>query len=320
MALDRKSHEPENRTITGPTDPPPAAPDTAPPEPREPGAHGPSSHLVAPESPRLGSPRAPGAPRLKHYRSRPRAAIRFVLQRVLFRAIVLATSRPSVTAAPGVHDLEGGFVVVSNHTSHLDAPIIAQGLPRRQARYLAAGVAYDYFFRVWHKRWFVRWLFNAFAIYRDGSRSSSDVPRALLSMGVPILVFPEGGRQADGRTAPFKTGTARLAMGANVPIVPTAVIGGYEAMPKGRSWPLPGRPPIRVAFGEPLMPLPGDSPAAWTARIESRIEELYDSGAHAIGVPGLADRDHGPGIYGDAATNDDVEGEKTRSTKEGECT
>lgn len=228
------------------------------------------------------------------YRSRWRAAVRMVLQRVLFRALVRSQVSQTVIVADGVKRLTGAFVVVANHTSHLDAPLLAEGLPRRQARFVSTGVAYDYFFKDWYKRWFVRWMFNAFPIDRDGSRRNAGMSRRLLRYGVPIVVFPEGTRQMTGRIADFKPGAAALATGVGVPVVPAALIGGYEAMPKGRSWPKPGRPPVAVVFGEPLTADPDESVTEFTARIRDRVQELYTT--HHDRILGPAPE---PGTAGD---------------------
>ncbi|WP_081770506.1 lysophospholipid acyltransferase family protein [Brevibacterium sp. VCM10] len=218
------------------------------------------------------------------YRSRTRSALRFLLQRVLFRGLVRSAITPTVSIAPGVRELDRGFLVIANHTSHLDAPMIAQSLPRRQSRFLATGVAYDYFFTVWHKRLFVRWLFNAFPIYREGSRGSANLPRALLRSGVPVLLFPEGSRQKSGTIADFKAGSIKLAVDASVPIVPAAVVGGFEAMPKGAAWPAAGRPPVHVAFGEPVTARDEESLSELTARVRQLVAELFAAGADDIGV------------------------------------
>lgn len=211
------------------------------------------------------------------YRSPWRAAIRMVLQRVLFRGLVRSQVRQTVVVPPAVSRLRGPFVLVANHTSHLDAPMLAEGLPRRQARYLSTGVASDYFFRVWYRRWFVRWMFNAFPIDRDGSRRNAGMSRRLLRHGVPILVFPEATRQMTGTMGEFKPGAAALAASIGVPVVPAALVGGYEAMPKGRNWPRPGRPPVGVIFGEPLRADPDESVTEFTARIRERVKDLYDT-------------------------------------------
>lgn len=74
---------------------------------------------------RDAAPPPPHAPSTAMYRSRARAALRFVLQRVLFRGLVRSTITPSARIDPEVRGLGGGFLVVANHTSHLDAPLIA---------------------------------------------------------------------------------------------------------------------------------------------------------------------------------------------------
>lgn len=219
---------------------------------------------------------------LKKYRSRWRSAMRFVLQRGVFRLVVRSAITPSTVVHRRVKSVRGPFVLVANHSSHTDAPLLAQGLPWAQARFLSTGVAADYFFRVWYRRFFVRALFNAFPIDRDGSRKNSGFSRRLLRSGVPILVFPEGTRQQTGRLGEFKPGGAALAISVGVPVIPAAMVGAREAMPKGRSWPVPGRPPVGVVFGEPLLAEEGESAAAFMERIRSSVKALYDENYETI--------------------------------------
>jgi 1-acyl-sn-glycerol-3-phosphate acyltransferase len=63
-------------------------------------------------------------------------------------------------------------------------------------------------------------------------------------------MYPEGSRTPDGRLYRGKTGIARLALSADVPVVPVGVVGTHYAMPGGRSWPVPGK--VEVRFGKPL--------------------------------------------------------------------
>lgn len=227
---------------------------------------------------------------LRKYISRSRAAVRFVLQRGLFRGVVNFALTQKVAVDPAAHRLDGAFVLVANHTSHVDAPLLAQGLPRRQAWVLATGVAKDYFFHVWYKRWFVRRLFNAYPVDRDGSGSNAGLSRRLLEVGGPILVFPEGTRQTSG-LGTFGTGAAANAIRAGVPVLPAAIIGGNEAMPKGTSWPTRGRPPVGVIVGRPFSAEVGESPQELTDRVRSAIQELYESNyAWVMGRPLAADR------------------------------
>lgn len=213
---------------------------------------------------------------LAKYRSGWRAAARFVLQRVLFRAVVNSAVTPQVQTHRRVKSIRGPFVLVANHTSHVDGPLLAMSLPWAQGRFLCTGTAADYWFDHWHRRIFVRTMLNAFPIDRGGSRKHSGTSRRLLRSGVPILVFPEGGRQTTGSMADFKPGAAALAIGVGVPVVPAAIIGGYEAMPKGRNWPKKGRPPVAVVFGEPMISHEHESAVAFSQRIRERVKNLYD--------------------------------------------
>lgn len=214
---------------------------------------------------------------LAKYRSRWRAALRFLLQRVVFRAVVNSAVTPQVRVHRRVKSIRGPYVLVANHTSHVDGPLLAMSSPWTQARFLSTGVAAEYWFeRGWPRRVFVRLMMNAFPIDRGGSRKHSGTSRKLLRAGVPILVFPEGGRQATGVMADFKPGAAALAISVGVPVIPAAIIGGYEAMPKGRNWPIPGRPPVRVVFGEPLVAHENEAAVEFSTRIRDRVTSLYD--------------------------------------------
>lgn len=213
---------------------------------------------------------------LAKYRSGWRAAARFVLQRVFFRAFVNSVVTPDVQVHRRVKTIRGPFVLVANHTSHVDGPLLAMSLPWNQARFLCTGAATDYWFEHWHRRIFVRTMLNAFPIDRGGNRKHSGTSRKLLRSGVPILVFPEGSRQTTGRMSEFKPGAAALAIGVGVPVVPAAIIGGYEAMPKGRNWPVKGRPPVRVVFGEPMISHEQESAVDFSGRIRERVKDLYE--------------------------------------------
>ena len=64
------------------------------------------------------------------------------------------------------------------------------------------------------------------------------------------MVFAEGTRSPDGRLLPFKKGGFILAIQAGVPVVPVAILGGHELLPKGSLRPRRGT--MRIAFGEPI--------------------------------------------------------------------
>ena len=69
-----------------------------------------------------------------------------------------------------------------------------------------------------------------------------DKARELVDEGWSIVVFPEGTRSQDGHMQRFRHGASRLALELGVGVVPIAIVGAYQAMPKGRWWPRQGRP------------------------------------------------------------------------------
>src|SRR5699024_2538287 len=104
-----------------------------------------------------------------------------------------------------------------------------------------------------HKRMFTELIFNAFPVDRTGTGANRGLSKQLLKAGVPLLIFPEGTRSRTGKMGSFKIGAAGLAKAVGVPVVPVALIGAYEAMPRGARWPRRGRPRVVVAVGEPLV-------------------------------------------------------------------
>ena len=98
--------------------------------------------------------------------------------------------------------------------------------------------------------------------------------RAARRDGWSLLIFPEGTRSPDGQLAGFKTGAARLAMSAGVPIVPIGIRGSYAAMPRGRAWPVAGRPQVSVRFGAPMRLRPDENAKQFTDRIAAAITQL----------------------------------------------
>ncbi|NQX33417.1 1-acyl-sn-glycerol-3-phosphate acyltransferase [Herbiconiux sp. VKM Ac-2851] len=210
------------------------------------------------------------------------ANMRFVAQRMLLKPVVWSITRVSVHGHDAVKGVQGAFIAVANHSSHLDAPLIMCALPRRMGRYLAAGAAADYFFDIWWRRILTALFFNAFPIDRTGTAQKHGVSKKLLSRGVPLLVFPEGTRSKTGEMADFKAGAAALSLACDVPLVPVALVGASAAMPRGRNWPIPGRPPVAVIFGEPMIGLPGETPDQFSKRIKVEVQRLHSTGSSTL--------------------------------------
>ena len=210
------------------------------------------------------------------------ASIRFLAQRGILKPLIWSLTRVTVIGRERLRTVTGPFVVVANHSSHLDTPLIFGALPRRLARYLAAGAAADYFFDVWWRRGLTALFFNAFPVRRTSASAHSVSARSLLLRGIPLLIFPEGTRSRDGEFGTFKPGAAALAASSGVPCIPMALIGVHIAHPRGTNWPRPGRPKVGIVFGEPLYALPAESNTQFSTRIRDEITRLRDTHSAAI--------------------------------------
>ena len=177
--------------------------------------------------------------------------------------------------------LKGPVILVANHGSHMDTPVILSALPRRLRKRTAVAAAADYFYRNKLVASLVSLAFNTVPIERRGggmTKGGGHLDK-LLDQGWNLLLYPEGTRKHGEGTGRVRRGAAVLAAAHNLAIVPIRVTGTRDAMPPGRIWPkrlrgklLSKRHRIEVSFGEPIRPN-GDA----TALIE-RVQRFFESG------------------------------------------
>jgi 1-acyl-sn-glycerol-3-phosphate acyltransferase len=212
-------------------------------------------------------------------RTKPARVVREGVQRGVLRPLVWTQTRPQVHGADRLDGVEGPVIVIANHASHLDAPLILNALPAHMARRTAVGAAADYFFDARWRASLTALVFNAFPIERSGSRRPRMIAPDLLADGWNILMFPEGTRSQDGWMRSFRRGAAQMACQNGVPVVPVAVRGAYSAMPRGRNWPKAGRPSGRRPHRT--------SAVGGRGRDHSRIQQPDARGRHpAVGRRG----------------------------------
>jgi 1-acyl-sn-glycerol-3-phosphate acyltransferase len=141
----------------------------------------------------------------------------------------------------------GPVLVVANHVSTLDPPIVGVAL-RRQARYMAKQELMD----TPVLGWFLRSV-GVFPVRRgEADRRSIRVALDALERGGLLVMFPEGTRSPDGRLQAPEPGAALLALRTGAPVLPVAVAGTQHAMPKGAKW--PRRTRVVVRMGPTLQP------------------------------------------------------------------
>jgi 1-acyl-sn-glycerol-3-phosphate acyltransferase len=162
----------------------------------------------------------------------------------------------------------GGVLVVSNHQSHFDPPLVGIGC-RRQMNYVARETLF-------HSRVF-GWLLRSVGsipIDRDGL-GLSGIKESLkrLKRGEMVLIFPEGTRTSDGEIAPFRPGFTALAARSNAAILPVAVEGAFQVWPRTKKFPGFGK--IRVHYGQPIphSEIAGRDEREVLAEVERRVRE-----------------------------------------------
>jgi 1-acyl-sn-glycerol-3-phosphate acyltransferase len=218
-------------------------------------------------------------------RSFPAQMAREAFQRFVLQPLINYYTTRRATGRGNLRDLKGPVILVANHASHLDTPVILAALPRRLRKRTAVAAAADYFYRNRLVAAIVSLIFNTVPIDRHGSagmtRSRNHLDR-LLDDGWNLLLYPEGTRARPGAPARLRRGAAVLACAHRLSIVPIRVTGTAEAMPPGQRWPrrmrgalLPCRHRVEVSFGKPIPP--GEDA---TALIE-RVQSFFENGAGA---------------------------------------
>jgi 1-acyl-sn-glycerol-3-phosphate acyltransferase len=135
------------------------------------------------------------------------------------------------------------FILVANHTSHLDTVSLLSLFPLKRLRHIQPVAAADYFERNRYTAGFTRTCFNILAIARREITPANDpVQRmvACLRAGKSLLLFPEGTRGSGSNIAPFRSGIARvLEQVPNILVVPAYLVNMGRSLPKGAYLPVP---------------------------------------------------------------------------------
>ena len=188
----------------------------------------------------------------------------WLIMNTIFSPVTVTGLEKIDTAKPHVY--------AANHASAMDIPVLYVQLPFQ--------------FRIVFKKELLSYPLVGWQLKRSGqvcidqqkpSNSIAAIRSAVKSLknGMPLVIFPEGGRTPDGKIRPFLPGAFFLAIKAQVDIVPVALVGTYELLPMD-TYHIKCRP-LEMRVGEPI-PTAGLTMRdleALSARVQKAVEDLY---------------------------------------------
>jgi 1-acyl-sn-glycerol-3-phosphate acyltransferase len=173
---------------------------------------------------------------------------------------------------------DGAFILSSNHQSYIDPVILASVLPPPLFdKLFAVGTS-----EIFGKGFMLRLARSLRVVVVDPDANLIPAMRAGafgLRQGRPLILYPEGERSIDGTPKIFKKGAAILSIHTQVPIVPVAIEGFYEAWPRNK--PFQKFAPLKIVIGDPIVP-PAESEASeaayeeLTAKLKARVVEMWE--------------------------------------------
>jgi 1-acyl-sn-glycerol-3-phosphate acyltransferase len=191
--------------------------------------------------------------------------------------ILRTASSPLTVEGVDAIDHSQPAIYTANHSSAFDIPVLYVGLPF-QFRILAKLELFRLPFMGWHLT-----RSGQIPIDRTDARHSMrslSAAAQTVKAGTNLVVFPEGGRSSDGHLQPFLGGIFYAAIKAQVPIVPLAIVGTYDALPMNTYVITPT--PFRLIAGQPIPTtgLVSRDMEALSARVRQAMSDLFYAHSH----------------------------------------
>lgn len=174
-------------------------------------------------------------------------------------------------------EFEGGGMLLSTHQSVMD-PVLVGLVANRRLNYLARKTLFKNAMFAFLIR-----VLDAIEIDRErGGLAGLKEMLKRLQQNELVLMFPEGTRTIDGEVGSLKPGFIPIARRSLVPLVPIAIVGAYDCLPRGSK--LPTRKPIAVVVGKPLV---SDEYMAMTdaqllASLDASLRQLHQRGKELL--------------------------------------
>jgi len=196
-----------------------------------------------------------------------------IIRRLWAKSLLLSYGIRVQAEGPGLNSTHDGCVLVGNHQSLLDIPILCAAHPKAFAFFSKKELLYIPFFG------WVAWLCGT--VYVDRKKGVRDdnalhAIRSVLRNGGSVAIFPEGTRSKDGKLGVFKRGAFVMAIETEAPILPFVILGSGELLPKGRFATRSGE--ARVWIGEPISTkgMSSDDRFALAKRVHDLVSNRLD--------------------------------------------
>lgn len=141
------------------------------------------------------------------------------------------------------------YIYMSNHQSHLDIPMLYATLPSPTIRMLGKKELFQ--IPLWGRGLRAAEFIEVDRSNHAAAMRSIEYAARLIGEGVSIYLAPEGTRSRDGKINPLKKGGFHLALGTGTPIVPVAIKGTIDILPRGAKMMTMGCP-VKVTIGAPI--------------------------------------------------------------------
>ncbi|HUC36808.1 MAG TPA: lysophospholipid acyltransferase family protein [Acidimicrobiales bacterium] len=205
----------------------------------------------------------------------PARLVRAVLLDNVTRPLTHLVASPEVRGEEVLELVEPPVIFFANHASHIDTPLLLSVLPPRFRHRTAVAAAADHFF---DRRWKAHlWSLTLAAVPIERqrvNRRSAELAADLIEDGWNLVIYPEGGRSADGWFGEFHVGSALPAVRTGCRVVPVHIEGTYRVLPRDGN--RLHRSPTRVTFGTPISPEAGEDARHLGARVYQALAVLAD--------------------------------------------
>lgn len=192
------------------------------------------------------------------------------MARLWSRGILFVSASPVTVENAAL--LQGPAVIAANHISAFDIPVLYTELPMH-FRIVANKPLFKLPFVGWHLR-----RSGQIPIDRSTMKTTIKTLHVAvedLKQGLSVVIFPEGGRSPSGRIQPFMNGAFYVAIKAQAPVLPVAIVGTYEVLPMNTFHIMPRPLMLRVGALIPTTGLTLRDTDTLAEQVKRAIEDLY---------------------------------------------